>query len=230
MGIDPFLIQFGRIYEEARRTSLVPEKGFNDEKIKNYIAKLICGVYNRIGNRDYITMKDSRQIALENCSSGQQEALPLGLALIRVAWLYPGSKGSTVFIEEPEAHLYPSAQREIVHLFAAALDLSSDDSSSQYLITTHSPYILSALNNLMYAGKIARDFPARQSRVTAILDEATLIDPANVRAYFVSEGRVESILDSETELVRATLLDEVSNELAQEFEKLLDVEFSEEAA
>ncbi len=82
----------------------------------------------------------------------------------------------------------------------------------------------------MYAGKIAREFPSRRNHVTTILDEATLIDPQNVRAYFVGDGRVESIIDVETGLVKATLLDHVSNELSQEFDKLIDIEFSEEAA
>ena len=229
-NIDPFLMEFGEFYETARTALVSYTQDPAKIKLLHRISKLICGKFYKFRAGDYIQMEDGREVAVENCSSGQQEALPLVATLWMIVQHDVLMKYSTFFIEEPEAHLYPSAQREIVHLFAAALDLSSEDSSSQYLITTHSPYILSALNNLMYAGKIARNFPARRSRVTALLDEATLIDPANVRAYFVSDGRVESIIDTETELVRATLLDEVSNELSQEFGHLLDIEFEEAAA
>lgn len=229
-AIDPFPINFGVFYEAARRSPNSINSynlGVNDNThLADRMSKLLCGTYKRMKAQDYILMPDNRQIAIENCSSGQQEALPLGIALIRMGGASSGTKTSTIFIEEPEAHLYPSAQREIVHLFVAAMDLSSS-SSGQYLITTHSPYILSALNNIMYAGKIARDFPDKRSHVTTVLGEDMLIDPTDVRAYFVSDGRIKSIIDPETGLVNAALLDSVSGELAEEFDKLVDIEYDE---
>ncbi len=230
LDIDPFLIKFGVFYEIARRNLLRIDSnnfGISDSThLGDRMSNLLYGTYLREKDRDFILMPDGRQISIENCSSGQQEILPLGIALIRIGWQSSEIKRSTVFIEEPETHLYPSAQREIVHLFVAAMDLSSA-SSSQYLITTHSPYILSALNNLMYAGKIAHDFPDKRSRVASVLGEDMLLDPADVRAYFVSDGRIKSIIDAETGLVNAAKLDSVSGELAQEFDKLVDIEYEE---
>ena len=228
LDIDPFLINFGILYEDARRNfAAYITHGISDnKKTASHMSKLICGNYRRVKTQDYIVMDDSRQIAIEYCSSGQQEALPLAMVLSRLAWTASGTRSSTFFIEEPEAHLYPSGQREIVHLFVAALDLSSA-SSSQYLITTHSPYILSALNNIMYAGKIAHEYPDKRDRVTSVLGEDMLIDPADVRAYFVSDGRIKSIIDPETGLVNAARLDSVSGALAEEFDRLVDIEFEE---
>jgi len=171
-------------------------------------------------------MDDNRQVAIEHCSSGQQEALPLTMVLSRMGLTSSGISHSTIFIEEPEANLYPGGQREMVHLMIAALDLSSA-SSSQYLITTHSPYILSALNNIMYAGKIAHEYTDKRDRVTSVLGKDMLINPADVRAYFVSDGRIKSIIDPETGLVNAARLDSVSGALAEEFDRLVDIEFEE---
>ena len=47
------------------------------------------------------------------------------------------------FIEEPEAHLFPEAQCEVMNL----ISLLSHNFDSQFFITTHSPYLLTILNN-----------------------------------------------------------------------------------
>lgn len=233
IDIDPFLTEFGRLYERIRKaqvSSLTPVVEIERE-IKKRVARLICGTYQRINNNDYIQTDDGRQVALGNSSSGQQEALPLALLLVNLVFAqFAGAVESTLFVEEPEAHLYPSAQREIVHLLAAVTDLTSDSASSQYVITTHSPYILSALNNLMYGEQIARERPDKRVQISEILGEATLIAPENVRAYAFGDGKVQSIIDENTGLVKATMLDEVSNELAKEFNALLDIAFEEQAA
>lgn len=228
LAIDPFLISFGILYQDARRNfASYSTHGINDnKKTASHMSKLICGSYRRVRTQDYIVMDDNRQVAIEHCSSGQQEALPLTMVLSRMGLTSSGISHSTIFIEEPEANLYPGGQREMVHLMIAALDLSSA-SSSQYLITTHSPYILSALNNIMYAGKIAHEYPDKRDRVTSVLGEDMLIDPADVRAYFVSDGRIKSIIDPETGLVNAARLDSVSGALAEEFDRLVDIEFEE---
>lgn len=232
VGIDPFLAEFGRLYENIRRVYNSPPspRSVRNKQISEHISKLICGTYKRVAGSDYIQADDGRQVAVENSSSGQQEALPFALLLARFARTAGGVARSTFFVEEPEAHLYPSAQREIVHLLSAVVDLSSDISSSQYVITTHSPYILSALNNLMYGEQIARHKPEKRDQVKTVLGGAALIAPANVRAYSFINGRVQSIIDGETKLVEAAVLDEVSNELASEFEALVDISYEEQAA
>lgn len=57
--------------------------------------------------------------------------------------------GRSFIIEEPEAHLFPSAQSVVVSLIANAYNRA--ESYCSYTITTHSPYILSAMNNLIQA-------------------------------------------------------------------------------
>ena len=232
VGIDPFLAEFGRLYESIRRVHNSPPspKSMRNKQINGLISKLICGTYKRTAGSDYIQADDGRQVTVENSSSGQQEALPLALLLARIGRTTGGAARSTFFVEEPEAHLYPRAQREIVHLLSAVTDLSSDETSSQYVITTHSPYILSALNNLMYGEQIARHKPEKRDQVRSVLGGASLVAPASVRAYSFADGRVESIIDAETELVEAIALDKVSNELASEFEALVDIFYEEQAA
>lgn len=50
-------------------------------------------------------------------------------------------------LEEPEAHLFPEAQKYIVELIA----LLCNSTGSSSFITTHSSYILTSINLLMHA-------------------------------------------------------------------------------
>lgn len=230
--IDPFLTLFGSSYERTRDTYMKALDGGlqRDPRIEQYVSKLICGNYLRIRAEDFIQATDGRKIPLETSSSGQQEALPLALTLAAMAYTNH-SYFNTAIIEEPEAHLYPSSQRDIVHLLAMVAGVSSSERpgfDSQFLITTHSPYILSALNNLMYAGKIVSEAPDKKDCVSSVLDDAALVDPSGVRAYFLNNGTVQSIIDKDTGLVEAAMLDGVSNELAAEFDALVDVAYGDE--
>ncbi|MBC7527319.1 MAG: hypothetical protein H7308_07185, partial [Chthonomonadaceae bacterium] len=122
------------------------------------------------------------------------------------------------------------AQREMVHLLCTALDLTSPESSSQCVITTHSPYILSALNNLIYGAKLIEEDASRKDAVREILGETDLVSPKDVRAYHFENGSATRIQDEETGLITADAIDEVSQRLGMEFESLLSVEFAEKAA
>ena len=82
----------------------------------------------------------------------------------------------------------------------------------------------------MYGEQIARSKPLSRERVAQILGETRLIDPANVRAYEFGNGRIKSIIDGETQLIDAAVLDQVSNELAAEFAKLVDIAYEEQVA
>ncbi len=227
--IDPFLTSFGSSYERTRDAYMKALNGGlqRDSRIEQYVSKLICGKYFRVRAEDFIQANDGRKIALETSSSGQQEALPLALTLAAIAYdEFPYL--NTLIIEEPEAHLYPSSQRDIVHLLAMVASSSSGDLNGQFLITTHSPYILSALNNLMYGGKIVSETPDKKEYVSSLLDNASVIDPSVVRAYSLNNGTIQSIIDKDTGLVEAAMLDGVSNELATEFDSLVDVAYGDE--
>ena len=59
---------------------------------------------------------------------------------------YIATAGTGFFIEEPELNLFPSTQRDILYNLISSVQQREDDS---LILTTHSPYILYALNNCM---------------------------------------------------------------------------------
>ncbi len=162
---------------------------------------------------------DGRTLSLAHLSSGTQEALPL-LRALRMT--LPGPPGHTVFAEEPEAHLFPSAQLEIVKLFCWLASLP--DNESCFVVTTHSPYILSSFNNLIEAGQAARNNPKLRDQVAKIIPEQYWIKEGDFKAYAIENGELESILN-ESGFVEGNYLDQVSEVIGNEFDELLRLEY-----
>jgi hypothetical protein len=51
------------------------------------------------------------------------------------------------------------------------------------------------------------------------------LKPGLLTAYSINNGKKENLIDKETNLITQTALDSISNEIAVEFGKLLDIEF-----
>ncbi len=229
-AVDPFLIEFGTYYERvkspsgrsllSRQTTKKPEL-YNDIALLN--KKIICGKYLQKDGEDYLEIDGSRVINISNSSSGQQETLPLAIILGTIAFSNPKIGGNSIYIEEPEAHIFPSAQKNIVELISTVYNARKD--SLQFFITTHSPYILTAFNNLIQAGILAED--ATEEKIEQIshhVPKTRFLNPDEVAVYSLEDGYCKSIIDKETGLIDANIIDEVSNELAIQFDELLELE------
>ena len=228
-ALDPFLRSFGSTYEgikRARLTSRVDrgEKYTKDiqEEINRLIDKSLCGKYVNEKGKDFLDMADGRRISIANSSSGQQETLPLTIMLAALPFLASSRGGQTVYIEEPEAHLFPSAQRNIVELIATVFN--SRKEQLQFFITTHSPYVLTALNNLLQAGLLYEESsPDIQHQLEEIVSRYKSLDVSDLSAYVLMNGKCNTIVCPDTGLIDARVIDSVSDELAIEFDKLLNL-------
>jgi hypothetical protein len=227
-AIDPFLKEFGSFYENIKRAVQFPRRRTEENKAfleesEKLIQEILCGKYITEKGRDYLDVIDGRRINLGNCSSGQQETLPLALMLKRLPFLRGRFGGSSVYIEEPEAHLFPTAQRLILELIA--LTFNAAQSRLQVVITTHSPYVLTALNNLIQAGALYDELGQRQSiRLSHLVPRTRAITLKSISAYSLTRHGCESIIDIENELLKTDLIDQVSTELAVQFDELLSLE------
>lgn len=217
LPIDYFLKEFGARYErmkfgcvESQHEFFYSEKGKSNFEMAS--LSILGGNYVRLKERDYIKSKNGILVNLEYASSGQQEALPLLLSIVSTAG------NTTLVIEEPEAHLFPSAQAEVVKLIGKTYSLTKEESN--FIITTHSPYILMSINNSIQA-YIAKyeNISIESSSAKEWIDAA--INPNNVSAYILSNGKIKSIMDEETGLINADEIDLISSKLSSDFEELL---------
>ena len=228
-AVDPFLIEFGTYYERAKsplRKRLLERQSIERkdlfEEIDSLNKRILCGKYLQKDGEDYLEVDEGRQIDIANSSSGQQETLPLSIILGRIAFSSPEIGGTSIYIEEPEAHIFPAAQRDIVELIATVYNARKD--SLQFLITTHSPYILTAINNLLQAGILAVNATEEKlEKISQYVPKTRFLNTEEVAVYSLDNGGCQSIIDNETGLINTNIIDEVSNELAIQFDELLDL-------
>ncbi|MEQ8538670.1 MAG: AAA family ATPase [Coleofasciculus sp. D1-CHI-01] len=228
-AVDPFLVEFGNYYESVknpirleRLRGRVNNKQLNEE-IDKLSTKILCGKYFQEDGEDYLEMDAGRKISVLNSSSGQQEVLPLALILRSIALSKPTKiGGQSIYIEEPEAHIFPAAQRDMVELISTVYNSSKDN--LQFFITTHSPYILTAFNNLLQAGFLAANATEEKKKeIARYVPTSRFLEPNDLAVYSLADGDCHSILDLETGLIDTNIIDDVSNELAIQFDQLLDI-------
>ena len=123
-------------------------------------------------------------------------------------------------LEEPEQNLYPNTQ---VELIKDIVKECNGNHPSTVLITTHSPYVLTAINNLIYAAKVGKNNP---HAVEQIISSTMWLSEEMVSAYRVANGTVEIIMDDEIREIMAEQIDEVSLVLNDQYERLSEIEYA----
>jgi predicted ATPase len=223
-SLDPFLIEFGSFYENLKRF-YNRENSIDrvDKEFDEIISQILNSKYLREKEKDFLVHNDSRKVNLSNASSGQQETLPLMVILRALNELHFTGSGATIYIEEPEAHLFPIAQKAMVKLLARTFN--NKNSKFQIIVTTHSPYILSSFNNLLQASRLTKLKPLESRNIAKVVPKLEQINPDLLSAYSLNFGKKENLIEEDSKLISHTILDSVSNEIAVEFGKLLDIEF-----
>ena len=95
----------------------------------------------------------------------------------------------------------------------------------QFTITTHSPYILSSFNNLVQASILYNSANTKnKKKINQIIPKELHLNPNCLSAYAFIDGKADSIIDPETQLIYAEYLDSVSEDIGSEFSDLLDLE------
>ena len=121
-------------------------------------------------------------------------------------------------VEEPELNLYPVSQERLLR---DLVKLANTHERNRLICTTHSPYILSALNNLMYAAQVGAKHP---KEVEKIIPSIYWIQPEKVAAYTTEGGCIQSIIDTEINQIEAERIDNISSGLNTKYEQLLDLD------
>jgi|694.fasta_scaffold11940_17 predicted ATP-dependent endonuclease of OLD family len=223
IDFDPFIKEFGSRYERSKRLfriDYLPENKYLKTKINNLIELIISGKYEFSDDKDWIA-NHGKRTNLANASSGQQESLPMLIILSIWPFLYGNDRKGMFFIEEPEAHLFPMSQKQIISILATI----SNAFGHPFFITTHSPYILTAINNLVIGCDAYDNCHNDEDRLqlSKLILQDEIIKFEDVSAYTFNEGRLESIMDEETRLIGSSIIDAVSENFAEAFDLANDI-------
>ncbi|WP_086303165.1 AAA family ATPase [Campylobacter vicugnae] len=126
----------------------------------------------------------------------------------------------SIFIEEPEVNLYPQKQQSITYFLSKIQKLQN---RPQIILSTHSPYILTSLNNLLYAGMVANKID-NKNRVHNIVDKDYILNAKDFGAYLLEDGKAIDIIDKDTGLIDANRIDQASEDILNTFERLCEID------
>jgi predicted ATPase len=207
ININNFLILYGKFLRLFRNSNFID----NSQDIKN----IFNGNYKYDG-QDYINYTTGKKVRLQDSSSGEQSGLPMSLILNYF------KKEALFFLEEPELNLFPTKQKQIIEMIAKIYN-STDDKGKKnfYFITTHSPYILVTLNNLIMAKEVLNKYPDNKELQDKYKDKAISFE--DVVVYKIQKGKSPiNILNTETNLIQDEYIDEISEGLSKEFDEFLE--------
>ncbi len=149
---------------------------------------------------------EKRIVPIEATASGQMEAWPFFVIAATMGSIF---SHMSIYFEEPETHLHPMAQVEVMHTIAYLIGRGQS-----FFITTHSPYLLQVINNLLERYMV---------HATKAEPEVIALNPDKVSAYRI-DGTAHDLMDrGGTNLVDADELERVADDLGSDFQNLLDI-------
>jgi len=180
------------------------------EKARNSIKELnFLNIKYIYTDKIEIYYSDNEYLELEKSSSGIQSALPLYLTVKYFTQNY-----RNIIIEEPEQNLFPKAQKETVEYIIEQLG----EENSLFMMT-HSPYILTALNNLILANDVKNQKGIEA--IKGLVKEEQCVAFEDVSAYSLIDGKAIDIMDREDRIIGVNVIDSISDEVNNIFDELL---------
>ena len=221
--------RFGNKFSTARK-----------ERAKRDYNEILNVAFSHINGVDSVIMQDESIIPLSDASTGLQGTIPLLVVFDDIVELINQKSNSAkirehlLVIEEPELNLFPLTQKKLLnYIIANNFEIRGNDNGKPYknqlLITTHSPYILTSLNNLMFAYKVGNmDGGVNKVAIDKIIPQQNWVNPDDVSCYLLKLDKNgysthEDIKDKEG-LIKSSMIDSVSRELNMEFNEIINIE------
>lgn len=179
--------------------------------------------YTFINNEELIS-NPSGEFQLHKASSGIQSLLPLLLVLNHQLRLEVLKPELNFLVEEPELNLFPIKQKKLIDYFIQNIN----QTKHKLIITTHSPYVLSALDTLILAKNTFNEHPDLKEEINSIVSEDKWIDYDEISVYEVrNDGKVYSIKNEEFRSIDTNAIDGVSDIISEEFDKLTELRYAQ---
>jgi len=192
----------------------------NSSKLKIALQKMMGGkiVYEKksTGYIQFIPEKNSNlSLPVYSTSSLVKSLSTFFLFLDKIA-----QGKELVIIDEPEMNLHPDAQLQFIELLTAFVNMENKFKSADnfLIITTHTPYLIDHLENLIDGFEIENEDKAK---VLLLQMEESFISPDKISCYhFSKEGKITSIFNRKKKRFNKFSFSEIGGEILYIEEKL----------
>jgi len=193
-------------YDEIQTPSINEKQEIINTFISNY--KYI--IYNKERIED---LKNSLENNIDFNFSEEEINRMLNLLTKRSTYYF-----TNFIIEEPEQNLFPETQRDLVYFLFERLKYKERNHSA--IITTHSPYILYAINNCLMGDNIKESVP--DNELQDFLSYKSWITPSEVSIWEIENGELKSIKDEKSGTVAQHYFNKIMNTLMDEYYEMLN--------
>ena len=132
----------------------------------------------------------------------------------------PTMRNRLIVVDEPEMNAHPKAQCQITELLSMLVNRGN-----HVLFTTHSPYILDHLNNLVEAGKVESDRREKLAQSFQLKNSDAFLNPDDVSVYhFGLDGVVTDIFDRDENIIDGSTFGEITRYLETTYDKVLEAQ------
>jgi predicted ATPase len=192
--------------------------------VSDYLSKLI----QNNGNNEAMTSGDIREFEREinkilNDKNLSEKQKQITISKISALSKKFNKKAFINIVEEPEQNLFPVSQMKMVK---SLVSICNQNAESKLVISTHSPYVLASINNMILAEKAGEKHP---DEVISKVTKDLWINHNDIFAGLVINGTVQEIIDKEFDLIQQEQLDSVSRIINEEFDFLYNFETEDNA-
>ena len=131
---------------------------------------------------------------------------------------------SEVIIEEPELNLFPETQAQLLCYLLQKINNSAHQ--HKLILTTHSPYILYALNNSILASEVKNKVDIEMQSDIALYSQAG-VKPSEVSIWEIKDGYIEgrtgrnSTIQDENGFIRKNYFNHIMKGIMVDFSNML---------
>ncbi len=177
--------------------------GKNSEKLGKFLNLLFDILGGRVffdkneaGRKlKFVLETNSDTLPIESASSLVKSLVPLQWYLE-----YFATFNDLVVIDEPELNLHPEAQAKLIELFCNFVNYSLYENvvGTYFLITTHTPFFLEHLFNLVLLANLEKEKRKKIAKKYTFLKEDVFMNPDNLSIYYFDiDGEVREVFNRE---------------------------------
>ena len=206
--------QFSNGLEGLVEGKIVPkEKQALYREALDLVGKILKGKYTATDGEERIWVDHKHYVKMNFASSGQQEIV----WILNLLVYYLLTEQPVFFIiEEPESNLFPESQKLVIELISMIAGVGNT-----VLMTTHSPYVLGTVNNLLYADTVGK---YSMKKTAQVISRCKWIRSGSCTAMFMENGSVEDCMDPDLMQIDNSLLDQISHGINEEYDQLFAIE------